>query len=191
MSSFEQSSILLAEYEQIKSEQRERIGFRDNLLYVTLASLAAVGFAAIQSPGRPALLLLVPPVSFVLGWNYLNADQKVSAIGRYIRTDLAPRLSELAPVSAPVFGWELANQTDPHRLARNAMWLTVDLVVFVLTPLVALAICWAQTGPAVLLLCVSPLEVAAVAALAYQIIGQADLRPLRSRRSCGLEAEVA
>lgn len=170
MTPLDQAGVLLAEYEQVKGEQRERIGFRDNLLYVTLASLAAVGFAAIQSPGRPALLLLVPPVTFVLGWNYLNADQKVSAIGRYIRTDLGPRLSGLVQADTPVFGWELANRADPSRASRKAMWLGVDLVMWVLAPLAAIGIVWAQGWPGAALFAVSLVEVGAPATLAYQMI---------------------
>ncbi|NUP35604.1 MAG: hypothetical protein HOY76_00935, partial [Streptomyces sp.] len=34
--------LLLAEYQTIKDEQKTRIGFRDNLLYVTLTVVAAV-----------------------------------------------------------------------------------------------------------------------------------------------------
>src|SRR5688500_3373987 len=94
--------MLLLEYERIKEEQKSRIAFRDNLLYATLATMAAVIAAVLQDGGRPTLLLLLPPVSLVLGWTYLVNDEKVSAIGQYIRTDLAPRLSAVAPDGSAV-----------------------------------------------------------------------------------------
>ena len=63
--------VLLAEYKAMKQEQLARISTRDNLMYVTLASLAAVVAAAIQLK-HPALLLLIPPVCLVLGWTYMS-----------------------------------------------------------------------------------------------------------------------
>lgn len=92
-------SLLVAEYERIKDEQKSRIGFRDNLIYVTLASMAGVIAAALQPRGHSGLLLLLPPASLVLGWTYLVNDEKISAIGRYIRTDLGPRLAEVAAIA--------------------------------------------------------------------------------------------
>ncbi|GDY58781.1 hypothetical protein SVIO_094040 [Streptomyces violaceusniger] len=52
--------LLILEYEQVKEEQRARIGFRDNLLYATLAAMAAIITFSLQSHGRPELLLLLP-----------------------------------------------------------------------------------------------------------------------------------
>jgi hypothetical protein len=39
------SRALLTEYEQLKEEQRSRIGFRDNLIYAGLIALAAAATA--------------------------------------------------------------------------------------------------------------------------------------------------
>jgi hypothetical protein len=75
--------LLISEYEQVKEEQRARIGFRDNLLYATLASMAAIIGLTLQKAGRVELLLLLPPISVLLGWTYLVKDEKISAIGRY------------------------------------------------------------------------------------------------------------
>ncbi|WP_346777045.1 hypothetical protein [Streptomyces sp. HNM0575] len=87
--------LLMLEYERVKGEQQARIGFRDNLLYATLASMAAVVTAVLQRDGQAALLLLLPPVSVLLGWTYLVNDEKISAIGRYVREELSPRLADL------------------------------------------------------------------------------------------------
>lgn len=76
--------LLLAEYQSVKDEQKARIGFRDNLLYVTLGVVAAVVAAAAQAK-QTSMLLALPPVCVVLGWTYLVNDEKISAIGAYVR----------------------------------------------------------------------------------------------------------
>ena len=44
--------VLLAEYNCLKSEQAQRIGFRDNLLYVTLGVFGAVVSFAVSDPSH-------------------------------------------------------------------------------------------------------------------------------------------
>lgn len=80
-----ESQLLLAEYERIKEEQKVRIGFRDNLLYVSLASMAAVVGFTFSPKGHIGLLLALPLFAVVLGWAYVVNDQKISAIGEYVR----------------------------------------------------------------------------------------------------------
>ncbi|MEV3875236.1 hypothetical protein [Streptomyces sp. NPDC049906] len=53
-----EGSLLLAEYDRIKEEQKARIGFRDNLLYVTLTASTAVLAIAVQSKHHQLLLVL-------------------------------------------------------------------------------------------------------------------------------------
>lgn len=165
--------VLLVEYEQIKGEQRSRIGFRDNLLYASLVAMAGVVAAALNTKGRADLLLLLPPVSALLGWTYLVNDEKISAIGRYIRTDLAPRLTSAAPAA---FGWEYAHRRDEKRWARKLLQLAVDLTTFCVSPIAAIAIYWINGPRALPFLLVSITEAAAIIALAAQIVRYADLR---------------
>lgn len=162
--------LLILEYQQLKDEQRSRIGFRDNLLYATLASIAAVVVAAAQS-GRAALVLLLPPACLVLGWTYLVNDEKVSAIGRYVREELAPRLG-----GGVVFGWESAHRGDQRRHARKVLQLGVDLSTFCGTAAAALVAYWcvAPLQPALLIL--SFAELAGIVVLAWQMAMYADLR---------------
>jgi hypothetical protein len=83
--------LLKSEYEQLKQEQRQRIGFRDNLLFVQLAAVGSIGsWVAIQlAQNAPApeveALLLIPWVWVVLGWTYIVNDHAISRIGRYVR----------------------------------------------------------------------------------------------------------
>lgn len=171
------SQLLLIEYEHVKGEQRARIGFRDNLLYATLASIAAVIAAVLQGPARIELLLLLPPVCLVLGWTYLINDEKISAIGRYVREELAPRLAAATtPPLAEAFGWERAHRSDTRRRGRKRLQLGVDLLAFCGAPAAALVVYWVQADAAPALLAVSVTEAAAALALAVQIAGYADLR---------------
>ncbi|MCH6163242.1 hypothetical protein [Streptomyces marispadix] len=174
--------LLVAEYEQIKSEQRSRIGFRDNLLYATLASMGAVIAAVVRRDGQTELLLLLPPVSVLLGWTYLVNDEKISAIGRYIREELAPRLLVLTDERGEgderlqPFGWEVAHRGDARRAPRKYLQLGVDLLTFCVAPVAAVVVFWAAEPRSMALIAVSLAELAAVAVLAVQITVYADLR---------------
>jgi len=167
-------ALLLKEYERLKEEQLQRIGIRDNLVYATLVSLGAVVAATIQTRSRAALLLL-PPVCVILGWTYLVNDEKVSAIGRYIRLELGPRLAQLVEYQ-PMFGWEVFHRNDLHRRPRKVGQLLVDLTTFVLPSILAVIGYWRSNGisPTELFV-ISIVELAATIALAWQVIRYADL----------------
>lgn len=176
--------VIIVEYERIKEEQKTRIGFRDNLLYATFASLAGI-IAVTVSSGSRVFLLMLPPVCVVLGWTYLVNDEKISSIGQYIRSELAPRLATLTADWAPVFGWEAAHRADQHRISRKYSQLAVDMLTFCGAPLVAVVIYWSGQPGSGTFVTVSILELAAIAALAAQIVLYSDLkretRPERNR----------
>ncbi|MER5476882.1 hypothetical protein ABT026_07850 [Streptomyces sp. NPDC002734] len=174
--------LLVTEYQVIKEEQKARIGFRDNLLYVTLAAVTAVIAAAAQAKSV-VLLLSLPPVCVILGWTYLVNDEKISAIGRYIRTDLGPRLA--AALGAPpaaggphvtaaagteLFGWESAHRTDARRGSRKLIQCVVDLSAFCLVPLGGLVLFWVDGDREAALLAVSAVEALSTLVLAWQIL---------------------
>ena len=151
----------LAEYEQLKTEQIARIGFRDNLIYVTLVAIAGTLTVAHASHGR-GYLLLVPAVTFVLGWTYLANDHMISAIGRYVRDHPALPMS-----------WETAHASDGRRRSRKAIQLAVDLAVFCGSGLAALAAFWAAPGSPLILVIASAAEAAATGVLAWQFAAYA------------------
>ncbi|MER8011184.1 MULTISPECIES: hypothetical protein [unclassified Streptomyces] len=162
------AQLLLAEYQTLKDEQKTRIGFRDNLLYVTLTIVAAVIAAAAQAK-QSAMLLALPPVTVVLGWTYLVNDDKISAIGTYVREDLGPRLAELARTER-AFGWETGHRGDPRRRSRKIIQSVIDLLAFCAVPLAGLTVYWAagQTTPG--LLALSLFEALTVVVLGSQIL---------------------
>jgi hypothetical protein len=160
--------LLLAEYQSVKDEQKARIGFRDNLLYVTLAVVAAVVAAAAQAK-QTSMLLALPPVCVVLGWTYLINDEKISAIGAYVRGDLGPRLAELASTEV-AFRWETAHRGDSRRVSRKVIQCGVDLLAFCVVPLAGLIVYWGggQVGPGLLVL--SVFEALAAVGLGVQVV---------------------
>jgi hypothetical protein len=171
--------LLLVEYERLKDEQKTRIGFRDNLIYATLGSMAGVIAATLTPKGNLGLLLLLPPVCLVLGWTYLVNDEKVSAIGRYLRLTVAPRAAELAGAegeeAVAVFGWEVAHRSDPDRLLRKYAQLVIDVGTFCVPALAALVVFWVAGPLRGDLLAVSVVETLVIIALAVQMIRYADL----------------
>ncbi|MDT0529768.1 hypothetical protein RM555_12295 [Micromonospora sp. DSM 115977] len=172
------ADLLLLEYQHLKDEQKNRVTFRDNLVYATLASMAAVVAATLSSKNHADLLLLLPPVSVLLGWTYLVNDEKISAIGSYIREDLAPRLAHLTGGGEPVFRWEFTHRSDHRRRSRKWLQLVVDVSTFCAPPLAAVAIFLTYGSRETVLIATSVVEIAAVGVLAAQIISYADLRRL-------------
>jgi hypothetical protein len=167
-----ESAILLAEYAQIKDEQRARIGFRDNLLYVTLAAVTAVTAVAAQTK-HPNLVLALPLVCVVLGWTYLVNDEKISAIGRYVRTQLGPRLAATVG-GGQLFEWETFHRSDHRRTSRKITQTVVDLTAFLVVPLAALIAFWRYGASSTLLVIASILEAAAVLGLGVQFVRYAE-----------------
>jgi hypothetical protein len=162
------------EYERLKEEQAQRIATRDNLMYATLVSIAGVIFAMDQTH-NPDLLLLLPPGCVVLGWTYLVNDEKISAIGRYIRTDLGPRLATLLQSAEPVYGWEVAHRSDRRRRTRKLTQLFVDLMTFCLPGAGAIVARCLLPGLSPFDAVIAAAEGLLVLVLAQQIMANADL----------------
>jgi hypothetical protein len=162
------------EYERLKEEQAQRIGTRDNLMYATLVSIAGVILAFYQSR-NPDLLLLLPPGCVVLGWTYLVNDEKISAIGRYIRTDLGPRLATLLDSAQPVYGWESAHRSDRRRRVRKVTQLFIDLMTFCLPGAAAIVTRCLITSLSPFGVVIAIAEGLVVLVLAHQIMTNADL----------------
>ncbi|MBD2100981.1 hypothetical protein [Leptolyngbya sp. FACHB-261] len=136
--------IFFKEYDKLKSEQAQRIGFRDNLLYVTLGLFGTVVSFAVSNPSNYYALLVVPWVCLILGWTYIVNDEKISAIGRYVRYKLVDRVKEYTGYMDvdTLFGWEIAHRDDKHRKRRKIQQLIVDEITFVFSGVVALAAFW-------------------------------------------------
>ncbi|WP_069626357.1 hypothetical protein [Streptomyces niveus] len=168
-----ESRLLLAEYDRIKEEQRTRIGFRDNLIYFTLAASTAVLAITVQSR-QAQLLLAVPAICLVLGWTYLVNDQKITAVGRYIRDRLGPRLTELSGAHGVVFGWEIYHRGDPGRTTRKRLQTAVDLFTYLALPMVCMTAFWCSSAVQPLLAIFSLAQTFALAVLGWQFVRYAE-----------------
>jgi hypothetical protein len=175
--------LLLQEYEKLKAEQLARINTRDNLIYVTLASFAA-GVAATLQAGVDFLLAL-PLLCVVLGWTYLANDQKISAIGRHIRTELAPRLETFLRTDIPLFTWETGHRSDRYRRLRKAGQLVVDLLTFCVPSLAAISAYWTIGSRGTLATILAAVELVAVTILGIAIVASADFARDSARRDTG------
>jgi len=171
--------ILLEEYRALKAEQSSRIGFRDNLLYVTLGLFGAISSFALSNAQGYHAFLVIPWVCIVMGWTYVVNDEKISAIGRYVRYDLEERLSALMGGSADnkyLFGWETAHRDDPRRKSRKYIQLFIDEVSFVFSGLISLLAFWLLAPQfSVFAIVLSAIEAVLLIGLGFKVAIYADL----------------
>ena len=171
--------VYLQEYSKLKDEQIKRIEFRDNLLYVNLGLFGAVlSFVFVNQTQPYAIyaLLVLPWVSLILGWTYLVNDEKISAIGRYIRWKLVKKISELTGNIESIFGWEIEHKSDRRRRRRKIEQLIVDEITFVFSGVSGLLAFWflvSQPHWAIQILCW--IELILLAILGLEIFVYADL----------------
>ncbi len=139
----------LQEYGKLKDEQAARIGYRDNLIYITLGLFGGILTFALGKEGNPYALLVLPWSSLILGWAYLVNDEKIAAIGRYIRYTLAEKVMALTGDTdvASTFGWEIAHRSDRWRHQRKFEQLVIDEITFVLSGITALVAFWGLYCP--------------------------------------------
>ncbi|MFB7777511.1 hypothetical protein [Streptomyces bauhiniae] len=168
-----EGKVLLAEYDRLKEEQKTRIGFRDNLLYFTLAAVTAVVALSVQS-GQAGLLLSAPAICLILGWTYLVNDEKISTIGCYVRDQLGPRLGELASASGTVFGWEIYHRSVVGRSMRKRLQTAVDLFTYLMLPMVCTTAFWCSSTAQPLLALTSLVQTLALAVLGWQFLRRAE-----------------
>jgi hypothetical protein len=170
--------IWLAEYDKLKAEQTQRIGFRDNLLYVTLGLFGVIIPTAISSPTNYHALLVIPWVSLILGWTYLINDEKISAISRYIRLTLVEKIKQKTGQAdiESLFGWEIAHRSDPRRSRRKIEQLAIDELTFVISGIVALLVFFLLVPKAALAVYIlGGFELILLLVLGWEIIIYADL----------------
>jgi hypothetical protein len=132
--------IFLKEYDKLKSEQAQRIGFRDNLLYVTLGIFGTVVSFAVSNSANYYALLVIPWVCLILGWTYVVNDEKISALGQYIRTELAKNITEKTGIIEidSIFSWESYRRESKSRKRRKIEQFIINQITFVVSGIVAL-----------------------------------------------------
>ena len=170
--------VFLLEYEKLKEEQLKRIEFRDQMIYITLGIFVSILSFALSNKTNLYALLVIPWVCLILGWTYIVNDEKISAIGKYIRLTLTEKVKTQTDYSdiESIFSWEIAHRSDKRRKRRKIEQLIIDEITFVFSGLVALFTFWSleKNLPLVIhLFCT--LELLLLAVLAIEIIIYADL----------------
>ncbi|MEH2082516.1 MAG: hypothetical protein V7K89_21805 [Nostoc sp.] len=170
--------IFFKEYDKLKSEQAQRIGFRDNLLYVTLGLFATIVSFAVSNSSNYYALLVIPWVCLILGWTYTVNDEKISAIGKYIRYKLVDKVKEHTGYTnlETLFGWEIAHRNDKHRKRRKVQQLIVDEITFVFSGMIALLAFWFSVSqPPLAVTILSWVELLLLIVLGVEMLIYADL----------------
>ncbi len=185
--------VYLLEYDKLKEEQAQRIGFRDNILYVTLGLFGGILAFALSNKIDYYALLVIPWVCLILGWTYLVNDEKISAIGRYIRLTLVKKIKEqigetnkeqkhIEPKQTDdsdkesIFFWEVTHRSDRRRKRRKIEQLIIDEITFVLSGIVALFAFWFSVSNLHLLIHIlCGIELVILLILGVEIIIYADL----------------
>lgn len=135
----------LAEYEQLKAEQRDRITNRDRLFWFVFITVGVVGYQAFTT-SNPHLLLAIPAVLTVIGWIYVTADRQITALRRYFRDmarDLAIETGS-APDEPPLLAWE--QPSESRSLLRRTFRLYVLLNLYVAPGFTAIG-AWLYLAP--------------------------------------------
>lgn len=177
----DQNSILqvfLLEYEKLKEEQLKRIEFRDQMIYITLGIFGSILSFALSNKTNLYALLVIPWICLIIGWTYVVNDEKISAIGKYIRLTLTEKIKAQIDDSDMeyIFGWEIDHRSDKRRKRRKTEQLIIDEITFVFSGLVALFAFWSLSTNlplAIHILCI--FELILLAVLGIEIIIYADL----------------
>jgi hypothetical protein len=175
--------VFLKEYDKLKSEQSQRIGFRDNLLYVTLGLFGTIVSFAVSKQANHYALLVLPWVSLILGWTYVVNDEKISALGKYIRTQLAKKVKEKIEDSEieSVFSWESYRRVNKGRKPRKIKQFIVNQIAFVVPGIVTLlAFCYLVPKAPNEIKILAGTELVLLLILAIEIWNYADFADLKS-----------
>lgn len=169
--------VYLQEYQALKAEQTARIGFRDNLLYVTLVLFGGILSFSIGNQNYYSLLV-IPWICLILGWTYLINDEKITSIGNYIQKSLAERISELASGSDTdsMFRWEMIHRGDSSRRRRKIEQFIIDQITFVASGVISVAafLVLVSDKP-LIIIALTATEVAFLSILSFEIAFYAEL----------------
>lgn len=138
----DEKDFLLKEYEVLKDEQKSRLNFRDQMIYITLGITGTVFSFTLEYVNYQSVLLILPFVSFILGWTYLVNDNKISEIGTYIQTQLIPQMTNTTSHAS----WECYHKQTALRGLKKGTQLFVDLMLFCISPMLSILLYFINTG---------------------------------------------
>ncbi|MEV4622474.1 hypothetical protein AB0J74_27660 [Asanoa sp. NPDC049573] len=102
----------LAEFNALRTEIMGRQGNAQQLLSIQLTVSGALFSLALSSPGRSAVLLILPLITFMLAGRHVAHSYACLSIATYIRTELSSRV-------VGGLGWEEWLRSHRARPRRN------------------------------------------------------------------------
>ncbi len=108
----------------------------------------------------------------------LNNDEKITAIGRYIRLTLVEKIKKETANDDidSIFGWEIAHRNDQRRKRRKIAQLIIDQRTFVFSGIVGLIAFWILVPqPLGITQVLCWIELALLIVLGVEIVIYADL----------------
>jgi len=133
--------LYISEYDKLKQEQIHRISLRDNLIYASLIAIVSVIATVKDDFNKNPILLVLPIVCVSLGWTYFVNDEKISAIGKYIREVFSPEvIKSLNIKKSNHFKWENEHRLGSRRFIFKLFQVIVNELVFVMPGLVSVVI---------------------------------------------------
>jgi hypothetical protein len=155
----------VAQYEQLKAEQRDRMKIRDRLPYVTFVALGGAIALSVSGSGivRSSVFLAVPLICLILGWTFLRNNDKIAEIGRFIRE------------TYPECRWESYRFGINGRRRKKIIQLIVNLIQFVVIGYIALGVFWSSLNIGIMSGLASGVEVILLAILAVEFIRISDV----------------
>lgn len=162
------------EYASLKAEQLKRIEHRDHIVYLQLVVVGLL-LGLIAEVGLDIVVYAIPFSCIALGWLYLVNDQKVSAIGKYIRHDLSNAIERYLEKGSNVFGWEVGHRSDERRFQRKLLQFFIDIFVFIAPGVVAILLAYLNHDTKLEKIVLS-IEFAFLLILFFQILAYADFK---------------
>jgi len=145
---------------------------------VTLGLFGTVVSFAVSNPANYYAFLIIPWICLVLGWTYVINDEKISALGQYIRIELAEKVKEKTGVLEieSIFSWESYRRGSRGRRIRKIEQFIINQITFVIPGIVALlAFYYLVNNPICEVKILAGVELVLLSILAVEMWNYADL----------------
>ena len=130
----------LAEYSQLREEQRTRLNINSSMLNFILiiigAEIAAYAqmIVSVNKTYFPPLILATPLLTAPIALFYYDNQLMVYRIGRYFSTELYPVIERT--IGYNPFGWERFHQATSGQLALVALGRNLFFVLITIAPII-------------------------------------------------------
>ena len=131
---------MLAEYAYVRHELQSRSSSQATILSLNVTGIAAVAGFFFSQNADIRILFVIPVVSSLLGFLYLDHAINIGRLGRFIRWVIKPKLAQALHVAQLVDYEVHSNNYHEPKLARRLLLPCATLSMFGVVPAVALII---------------------------------------------------